>query len=1797
MAIFLLFGGLFSFISLFVPESLPNAGGTIRNIFFDDMEAGGHANQGNWTTFDIIAMMPPQQSASRWELGVPAPPPDAYSPTNCWGTELSGAYATPTEYLLITPIIDLTSEAIKSAQLSFWHIYSFASGDGGWVEINSSSTFRGDLIHPNGGYTGLVNSIMGANPGYNGTIMSWNPASFDISAYIGRTFQIGFRFCGLMGDMFSRGWYIDDVKIDVEWLDSPLIGPDQTGIGLAGETLSYTLNIVNYNLVPDYIDIHYIDTEGWNVQVLNATKLQPLEDNGGIFGLPDVFLYPEESIDIVVNITIPLGVIEWDVSDFTTIYATSFNNSNYDTAELVTKTPFPDVGVVSLNMPSIGGVGNTVVVDAVVKNHGDWTVSFDVEGVISAMLINPPSTMEPSIQMISDLAPGETANLQWTFIPTVACDYTFTVTSLLDIDQVISNNRSSKTISIKDMLWVDDMETGGDAASGLWASFETSGYSFPTQWELGTLFGLVGPRSAPSPINCWGTDLDSTYLEDTDCYLFTPAPSAFDLRGYSEIKLIFNHWWQIQDTPAGDNGYIVYSYDSDPISIPSIQGPVTQYIGVSPGWESEELDMSFLAGQPYVRFGWQLLEDIGGNKFEPNQWPGWYLDDVMVWAMYARPMLIITEVVDSGGDEYIEVYNAGTLPADVSDYDITLDWGSSYLTSGTWNVGILPPNGHAYYRIPAGIDDLEDQGDTISIVNTSSSEGLINDQISYGQKGTVPDPIPGESVSRYWNITKYDDTWARDPTPTVGSQNDGPGQVATKYVVLNEVFFNPISPSDAFIEVMYVGDENDPDVDVDGWILVVGDSVFPIPPGAYSTQLNYANPFYVINASMIPGLFGTVDVNGDNVYLYTDSRLFVDEVGWSNPHDPDTSMSRYPDGFGVPLHGKPFGLMGYDDQSSISAGWVFNRPPTIPHILAFPDQTKWNFPGEYVKFNLTIRNLQGEGDLIEIIGTSTAGWLIEIYDAQGIILLSDSDLDGSPDIWVNGNEALNISVWIYIPEDFPIPDEDDITIYIQSDNDVFVGDFAFLNVKVYPHLEPLKSIAPSSIYVEGTGYGEQATITLEVTGAGLAIPGQRSNAADIVFVIDDTGSMGDVIDELKQAVNELVDRLEENISSLRLGLVSFKDFPEIDIDQDLTFDMDAFKSALNALEAIGGADGQEDADYALETAANLSWRTDTNVTKIMILITDYDTHDNLHLTNVAKWAYEKKGIHTNTIGIPHIFGSPPGYYVLPEAEYWLKRTAENGSGYYREYGLMDDLVDIILNGIMMIVPTVDLAGEDPDITDSNPMITDVLPPYISYVPGTFSIPPDNIYVNSENRTILQWNVSRLRIGDIWRTSFRITSSELGLVDTNEYFLSIIDYTRWDNSSKTNLFPRTQIFVKLPDPLPPKLFIDIVDDSGVPNGKGDNILLYWIPPSSPKIEYYLIYRSDDQRSFDFTTPWLRTDVSDDNGVIPLRTTWNDTRAAKIGDLNYSQEVYYTIRAVNVLGEMSSTSRTVGKWTKTFPQGVSTFSLPLKSLEAMNNTTDYYLNDMTARYIKWMDPAEHIWMKHGDGGVNDSHMVLGRGYECAFDSPTTYTFLGIPGAMISYDDDSGFFGFDKANEAKSLALSVEANGDVRLTWEEPGGMDSGDLYEVYYSNKRDGFFGILNVDYFPACAPVYYGNNTATHINAQANNPGTQLYYIVVPFNSTGVRGSSTYSMGIWMEGFQSQYDSIGIPLKLSSYPTVDWYCDNIPDTVGINYYIEGEQRWCWHSTRMPEGAYDPQMVMGEGYQISTTSATKFIYVGV
>ena len=107
---------------------------------------------------------------------------------------------------------------------------------------------------------------------------------------------------------------------------------------------------------------------------------------------------------------------------------------------------------------------------------------------------------------------------------------------------------------------------------------------------------------------------------------------------------------------------------------------------------------------------------------------------------------------------------------------------------------------------------------------------------------------------------------------------------------------------------------------------------------------------------------------------------------------------------------------------------------------------------------------------------------------------------------------------------------------------------------------------------------------------------------NIVFVIDDTGSMTDDIASVKQTVTEKITELSANNSDLLYTLISFKDYVTY---RGSTSDPEVMKSMVNALYAAGGDDCPEAAFEALDEAAARVSGGD------VWLMTDADAHGGL----------------------------------------------------------------------------------------------------------------------------------------------------------------------------------------------------------------------------------------------------------------------------------------------------------------------------------------------------------------------------------------------------------------------------------------------------------------------------------------------------------------------------------------------------------------------------------------------------------
>jgi hypothetical protein len=178
---------------------------------------------------------------------------------------------------------------------------------------------------------------------------------------------------------------------------------------------------------------------------------------------------------------------------------------------------------------------------------------------------------------------------------------------------------------------------------------------------------------------------------------------------------------------------------------------------------------------------------------------------------------------------------------------------------------------------------------------------------------------------------------------------------------------------------------------------------------------------------------------------------------------------------------------------------------------------------------------------------------------------------------------------------------------------------------------------------------------------------KRLGQLDLCFMVDETGSMGPYIDTVKQKILEIIHtiRVKELCSSLRIGLVSYRDHPPEEssfVTKTFPFneDVDKIKEAILSMYASGGGDGPEAVCDALYDITRLSWRE--KASKIVIWMGDAPPHgvepsgdnfpkgcpDGKNWKTEAQRAYDK-GILIYSVGcFPEIAGYKKAIDVYKE---------------------------------------------------------------------------------------------------------------------------------------------------------------------------------------------------------------------------------------------------------------------------------------------------------------------------------------------------------------------------------------------------------------------------------------------------------------------------------------------------------------------------------------------------------------------
>jgi bacillopeptidase F (M6 metalloprotease family) len=160
----------------------------IETVFSENWESG----PGNWDVSNGV-----------WQVGAPtAGPGGAHGGSQCAGTVLDGNYPNNTDSRLISPSIRLSQvSGDEEIHLRFWHWFSFARGDAGYVQIS--------VYDEEAEEWSAWDNINGAITHYSA---AWSLKAVDITAYADQKVRIAFYHVA-DGYYTDSGWYIDDIAV------------------------------------------------------------------------------------------------------------------------------------------------------------------------------------------------------------------------------------------------------------------------------------------------------------------------------------------------------------------------------------------------------------------------------------------------------------------------------------------------------------------------------------------------------------------------------------------------------------------------------------------------------------------------------------------------------------------------------------------------------------------------------------------------------------------------------------------------------------------------------------------------------------------------------------------------------------------------------------------------------------------------------------------------------------------------------------------------------------------------------------------------------------------------------------------------------------------------------------------------------------------------------------------------------------------------------------------------------------------------------------------------------------------------------------------------------------------------------------------------------------------------------------------------------------------------------------------------------------------------------------------------
>ncbi|GFR62009.1 alpha-protein kinase vwkA [Elysia marginata] len=183
---------------------------------------------------------------------------------------------------------------------------------------------------------------------------------------------------------------------------------------------------------------------------------------------------------------------------------------------------------------------------------------------------------------------------------------------------------------------------------------------------------------------------------------------------------------------------------------------------------------------------------------------------------------------------------------------------------------------------------------------------------------------------------------------------------------------------------------------------------------------------------------------------------------------------------------------------------------------------------------------------------------------------------------------------------------------------------------------------------------------------------------DVVFSFDTTGSMSQVLDEVKCRVNDLIQRLQADIPRFKVGIIAHGDYCDRDLFYDIrTLDLtDNLADVVNFVSettGTGGGDVPECYELSLRHACDMSWRKGSR--RVFVVIGDAYPHGPDYPENTLNidWQEELSSLVRKSITVYGV-----QYGQDPESLTFFQRLSAQSGGQHLRLQDMGDISHAIM---------------------------------------------------------------------------------------------------------------------------------------------------------------------------------------------------------------------------------------------------------------------------------------------------------------------------------------------------------------------------------------------------------------------------------------------------------------------------------------------------------------------------------------